>query len=97
MTGYTIRYRCGDGCGGTALIVEDDDAAYLYERGELCLRRLGPQAGVALLRELGWRGDWVPVPRVAPYTLDELRRLTGAGRARVLAPASFGREELAAK
>ena len=70
---YVIRYRFEG--KSVALLVEDGDgdihiigaAGLIYPLAGICdLSRLGPT-----LRRLGW----IPVPRVEPYRLDELRRL----------------------
>jgi hypothetical protein len=72
---YAIRYRATTGRAGTALIVEDDDGwAYLLTRQGLgcAWRSTPPPRPIArFLRE----ASWVPVPRVAPYTLADLCRL----------------------
>lgn len=74
---FTIRYRQRTSIGEMAVLVEDT------------IGRLHVYTGVGLLPYLrqsddsARRGDtlrrlgWVPVPRVAPYTLDGLQRLIG--------------------
>ncbi len=72
---YTIRYRCDDRRGRTALIVEDvSGAAYLFSGGALQGRLRGANAS-ARLRRLAQQTSWHTVPMVAPYTLDGLRRM----------------------
>jgi hypothetical protein len=74
---FTIRYRQRTDIGVTAVLVEDDAGRlhvctgtelHPYLRGAS-----SPERRVETLRQLGW----VPVPRVAPYTLDGLQRLVG--------------------
>ncbi len=77
MTRYTIRYRCADRGGRTSLIVEDEQGgAHLFSDGRLRDRLVGDGASARLARRLATRGSWVPVPRVSPYTIEGLRRLT---------------------
>ncbi len=77
MNEYTIRYRCDDGRGGVALVVEDgQDSAYLFSGGVLQARLTGDAACARLVRHLRRCAPWTPVPGVSPYTLDGLRRLT---------------------
>ena len=77
MTSYTIRFRCADRGGRTALIVEDEQGgALLFSDGRLCDGLVGDGASARLARRLATRGTWVPVPRVSPYTIEGLRRLT---------------------
>lgn len=77
MTRYTIRYRCADRGGRTALIVEDEQGdAHLFSDGRLRDRLVGDGASARLARRLAIRGTWVPVPRVSPYTIEGLRHLT---------------------
>ena len=77
MTRYSIRYRCADHAGRTALIVEDEHGgAHLFSDGRLRDRLAGDGASARLARRLATSGTWVPVPRVSPYTIEGLRRLT---------------------
>ncbi len=77
MTSYTIRFRCADRGGRTALIVEDEQGdALLFSGGRLRDRLVGAGASARLARRLATRGTWVPVPRVSPYTVEGLRRIT---------------------
>lgn len=77
-TRYTVRYRCNDRRGRTALIVEDSNgAAYLFTGGTLQGRMGGANASTRLARRLGEIAHWRQVPRVAPYTIDGLRQMTG--------------------
>ncbi len=75
--GFTIRYRQRTLIGTTAVLVEDTvGRLHVYTGGGLhpYLREApDPERRLATLHGLGW----VPVPRVAPYTLAELRRLFG--------------------
>lgn len=74
---YTIRYRCDDRRGRTALIVEDPTgAAYLFSGGSLQGRLRGNDASTRLHKRLERHAHWQPVPRVAPYSLDGLRQMT---------------------
>jgi len=81
---YTVRLRGRGADRAPALVVEDErGVAYLSHRGWLPVCLIGADAAARLPRLLrGWEG-WARVPRVAPYTLDELRRLVGGppGRA----------------
>ena len=75
---YTVRYRCNDRRGKTALIVEDSDgAAYLFTGGTLQGMVSGNNASTRLVKRLADVADWRQVPRVAPYTVDGLREMTG--------------------
>ena len=75
---FTIRYRCDDPRGRTALIVEDNaGAAYLFTGGHLQGRLRGTNASARLARRLASNAEWQPIPRVTPYTLDGLRQITG--------------------
>ena len=77
MTRYTIRYRCADRGGRTALIVEDEQGgAHLFSDGRLRDRLVGEGASARLARRLAIRGNGVPVPRVSPYTIEGLHHLT---------------------
>ena len=59
MSTYTVRYRCEDACGGTALIDEDKQrGAYAFCGGELQLMETEGNAGARLASLVG---------RVAPY------------------------------
>jgi hypothetical protein len=74
---YTIRYRCDDRHGRTALIVEDaSGAAYLFSGGSLQGRLRGSNASSRLHKRLERHAHWRQVPRVAPYSLDDLRQIT---------------------
>lgn len=74
---YTVRYRCSDRRGRTALIVEDSaGAAYIFTGGSLQGRMGGSNASSRLAKRLAQVAQWRPVPRVAPYTLDGLRQMT---------------------
>lgn len=74
---YTIRYRCDDRRGRTALIVEDTSgAAYLFSGGSLQGRLHGKNASARLRNRLERHAHWRQVPRVAPYSLDGLRQMT---------------------
>ncbi|CAA9589285.1 MAG: hypothetical protein AVDCRST_MAG18-4593 [uncultured Thermomicrobiales bacterium] len=75
---YTVRYRCSDRRGRTALIVEDSaGAAYLFTSGTLQGRMGGNNASTRLAKRLEQVAHWRQVPRVAPYTLDGLRQMAG--------------------
>ncbi len=75
---YTVRYRCNDRRGRTALIVEDSaGAAYLFTGGTLQGRLGGSNASTRLVKRLEEVAHWHQVPRVAPYTLDGLRQMAG--------------------
>ena len=77
MNQYTIRYRCDDRRGRTALIVEDPSgAAYLFSGGALQGRLRGTNASTRLHKRLERHAHWRQVPRVAPYSLDGLRQMT---------------------
>lgn len=74
---YTIRYRCNDQHGRTALIVEDPTgAAYLFSGGSLQGRLRGANASTRMQKRLARHAYWRQVPRVAPYSLDDLRQMT---------------------
>jgi len=74
---YTIRYRCDDRRGRTALIVEDPSGvAYLFSGGSLQSRLRGSNASTRLRARLERHAHWRQVPRVAPYSLDSLRQMT---------------------
>lgn len=74
---YTIRYRCDDQRGRTALIVEDPTgSAYLFSGGSLQSRLRGANAITRLHKRLARHAYWRQVPRVAPYSLDGLRQMT---------------------
>jgi hypothetical protein len=61
------------------LIVEDEQqVAYLFSEGQLRRSLAGPEASERLVRALGTRGHWIPMPRVAGYMLEGLCRLKGA-------------------
>lgn len=76
---YYVRYRCGYGGGNTALIVEDEHrTAYLFSDGWLQSKVEGDDATPRLARLMRRHGHWSPLPEVPPYTIDGLRRLTGA-------------------
>ena len=73
---YTIRYRSYDRSGRAALIVEDSDGtAYLFSGGWLQGQLRGGDASRRLAGQLARSGSWLPVPRVAPYTIDDLRQM----------------------
>ena len=93
MSRYIIRYRpCGE-APVNALIVEDEQqVAYLFSGGQLQGWLAGPDASERLVRALGSRGRWLPVPRVAGYTLEGLCRLTGALDRTAVGPGSTSRE-----
>ena len=93
MRHYTIRYRRTDASGDTLLIVDDEQgAAYLFAGGQLRQRLEGGEASRRLARELDPDARWVRVPTVAPYTVDELLRITAApGRASALAAVTLSR------
>ena len=75
---YTVRYRCSDRRGRTALIVEDSaGAAYLFTGGVLQGMVSGKNASTRLAKRLADTAYWRQVPRVAPYTVDGLRQITG--------------------
>ena len=77
MPHYIVRYRCDDRSGRVALIVDDEyGTAHLFSDGRLHDRLVGDGASARLARRLATRGTWVPVPRVSPYTIEGLRRLT---------------------
>ena len=74
---YTIRLRYAGRPGRVAFVIESAAGdAYIFSGEGLvcCLARDFRLAGyVPTLRRLGW----VPVPAVAPYSLDALGRLIG--------------------
>lgn len=80
---FTIRYRQRTSIGEMAVLVEDATGRLHVYTGTGLLPYLRQSAEspqdhdsmrrAATLRRLGW----VPVPRVAPYTLDGLQRLIG--------------------
>ncbi len=75
---YTVRYRCEDGRGRTALIVEDEQAvAYAFSSGELQLMETEGDAGARLAALVGRFAPCTPVPEVSPYSLEGLRELVG--------------------
>ena len=77
-SGYAIRFRCENSSGRVALVVEDRcGAAYFFSDGALQVRLTGRSAAVRLasMLERSIPCAAVSVPIVAPYTLDELRRL----------------------
>ncbi len=74
---FTIRYRCTDRPGHTALIVEDEQGtAYLFSGGVLQTRTAGTHAAERLLHLMDAPECWQPVPVVPPFDLNGLRRLT---------------------
>jgi hypothetical protein len=74
---YTIRYRSNGKSGKTALIVEDSaGTAYLFSGGSLQGQLHGNNASTRLATRLARNANWLPVPRVAPYTIDGLRQMT---------------------
>jgi hypothetical protein len=74
---YTVRYRCNDRLGRTALIVEDSaGSAYLFTGGSLQGMVSGKNASTRLAKRLSEVAYWRQVPRVAPYTVDGLRQMT---------------------
>ncbi len=76
---YYVRYRCGYRGGTTALIVEDEQrTAYLFSDGWLQSKIEGDDAATRLAELMRRRGHWSRLPEVPPYTIDGLRRLTGA-------------------
>lgn len=90
---YTIRYRCADERGRLTLIVEDErGVSYLFGDGRLQGRFPERHAGARLARLLRRRARCAPVPEVAPYTLEGLRRLVGHD-----APLPIGRAALAVR
>ena len=93
MSHYIIRYRpCGEALA-SALVVEDEQqVAYLFSGGQLQGCLAGPDASERLVRALGSRGRWMPVPRVAGYTLEGLCRLTGALEHTAVGPRGTSRE-----
>ena len=81
MTRYTIRYRCITPTGQTSLIVEDEQgAAHIFSNGRLHAQITSADASTRLAQLLTGSSACMPVPRVSPYTLDGLRRLTDAPR-----------------
>ena len=79
MSHYIIRYRpCGDALANALIVEDEQQVAYLFSRGQLQGWLAGPDASERLVRALGSRGRWMPVPQVAGYTLEGLCRLTGA-------------------
>ena len=79
MSRYIIRYRpCGEALAGALIVEDEQQVAYLFSGGQLQGWLAGPDASERLVRALGNRGRWMPVPRVAGYTLEGLCRLTGA-------------------
>jgi hypothetical protein len=80
---YVVRYRSTDRIKRTALIVEDaSGTAYLFCEGELRLQRAGEDASARLKAILSRQGNWTSLPRVAPYSLADLRALVGEGISR---------------
>jgi hypothetical protein len=76
VTRYTIRYRATDTRGRVRLLVEDERGArYLFHNGRLSGPSLA-EAGEDLAPARPDERAWAAVPAVAPYTLDELHRLT---------------------
>lgn len=76
---YVIRYRCYRPDGSTALILEDRcGKAYLFAAGRLqCSIERGDTVA-RLLTLLAAYAAWIDVPKVAPYTLNELVALLPA-------------------
>ena len=56
------------------MIEDETGTAYLYERAGLHCRLTRAQS-LARLEETLRRSGWYRVPKVPPYTLDQLRRL----------------------
>lgn len=76
---YTIRYRCRKPTGDVALLVEDSRGTiYLYASGTLQLRWIERAARTRLGHLVASDRSWLPVPSVAPYSIEELHDLTGA-------------------
>ncbi len=79
MSRYIIRYRpCGEALANALIVEDEQQVAYLFSGGQLQGWLAGPDASERLVRAVGSRGRWMPVPRVAGYTLEGLCRLTGA-------------------
>ena len=77
---YTIRYRWCKRTGRVALIVEDNRGdLYLFSGGSFQARWAGRESRERFERVAARERDWIAVPGVAPYSIAELRRLTGAG------------------
>lgn len=89
MSRYIIRYRpCGEALAGALIVEDEQQMTYLFSGGQLQGWLAGCDAGERLVRALGRRERWLPVPRVAAYTLEELCRLTGALDRATVGPAS---------
>ena len=89
MRHFTIRYRWTNPSGETLLIVDDEQGtAYLFGGGQLRQRLEGGEASGPLAREFTPDARWVRVPTVAPYTVDELHRITTVPRQGTLPPAA---------
>ncbi len=82
MSRYIIRYRpCGEALANALIVEDEQQVAYLFSEGQLQGWLAGHDASERLVRALGSQGRWMPVPRVAGYTLEGLCRLTGAAHA----------------
>ncbi len=93
MSRYIIRYRpCGEALANALIVEDEQQVAYLFSEGQLQGWLAGPDASERLVRALGSRGRWMPVPRVAGYTLEGLCRLTGAPDHTAVGPGSTSRE-----
>jgi hypothetical protein len=72
-THYVIRYRLG-GSRPAVLIEDDGENAFIVTTGGLLCPLTGSRDLSSLEPVLRHHG-WMPVPKVAPYCLDEIRRL----------------------
>ena len=93
MSHYIIRYRpCGEALANALIVEDEQQVAYLFSGGQLQGWLAGPDASERLVGALGRRGHWMPVPRVAGYTLEGLCRLTGTPDHTSVGPGSRSRE-----
>ncbi len=93
MSRYIIRYRpCGEALANALIVEDEQQVAYLFSGGQLQGWLAGPDASERLVGALGCRGRWMPVPRVAGYTLEGLCRLTGAPDHTAVGAGSTSRE-----
>jgi hypothetical protein len=74
---FTIRYRQRTTIGEMAVLVEDTTGQLHVYTGAGLLPYLRQSDNATRRGDTLRRLGWVPVPRVAPYTLDGLQRLIG--------------------